>query len=74
MFLSHIDVSLSLSPSLPLFLKSVSMSSGEYTKKKVKAAERFPPCTALQPPSLHSWILEQLGPVHESVPREHSLS
>ena len=29
MFLSHIDVSLPLSPSLPLSLNSVSMSSGE---------------------------------------------
>ena len=32
MFLFHVDVSLPLSPSLPLSLKSISMSSGEDKK------------------------------------------
>ena len=36
MFLSHIDVFAPLSPSLPLSLKSISMSSGENKNKQTK--------------------------------------
>ena len=40
MFLSHMDISLSLSPSLPFSLKSISMSLGE-DKKGKKCTPRF---------------------------------
>lgn len=35
--------------------------------------EPFPPRIGPQLPGPYNWILEQLGPVHKSVPQDHHL-
>lgn len=42
-------------------------NEGKYTY------EPFPPWNGPQLPGPYNWILEQLGPVHESIPQDHNL-
>ena len=62
MFLSHIDVSLPLSPSLPLSLKSISMSSGEDKKKclRKKNDSAFLQCGDCWEERGHTWRGSQI--------------
>ena len=63
MFFSHKDVSLPLSPYLPLFLKSISMSSGEdFFLKKDDKVGRIPICKI----NYFYWYLN----AQENIPRK----